>query len=260
MTCVDTASCTAPTHLLIDSDKICLAGQSCDATCFNCSGPDPNQCLTCKEGFVLDGGLCVPCDASCGSCNGLTENDCTSCKYKSFLTEVPATSGNWKCHSCDESCGQGCNGPLASDCWDCKQEGFYDTGSSCAACHNTCVTCSGPNSNNCLSCLYGWFQNGTTCEFKSCTNAVEYLDPVIFDCKVCLASNPNCVHCIGPDVDDCMTCPVTKPLLRVQRNFPAPVGDVGVCSTTCQPNSYQSGSKCLSCDFSCSGCTGPLNT
>ena len=53
-----------------------------------------------------------------------------------------------------------------------------------------------------------------------------------------------------------MTCPSSKPLLRVERNFHSPIGEVGTCSTSCLPNSFQSGSKCFTCDFSCSGCTG----
>jgi proprotein convertase subtilisin/kexin type 5 len=192
LTCIATASCPPATEILVDSSKICQTGTNCHTSCFTCSGAAATNCLTCLEGFTRNAGECVPCDLSCGSCNGLNNNDCTTCKPLSFLSEVPPSSGNWLCESCHISCRTGCNGPLASDCWDCKSEGYYDTGSTCGTCDSTCLSCYGPNPYNCLSCIYGWFKNGSTCEFRNCATGTEYLDPLIFDCKICLVNNVNC--------------------------------------------------------------------
>ena len=40
----------------------------------------------------------------------------------------------------------------SSNCITCK-DAFYLSGSTCAACHVTCKTCSGPTVNDCTSCF-----------------------------------------------------------------------------------------------------------
>ena len=57
----------------------------CDSTCEFCSGPNPDQCLTCQDGHSYDGSHCILCDKSCKTCFGTSKGECSSCPEGMFL-------------------------------------------------------------------------------------------------------------------------------------------------------------------------------
>lgn len=85
-----------------------------------------NTCL-CYSGQYYSGGSCYPCDPYCEECEGVSTY-CTKC-YASQLTFL-----------------------LGSSC--VCQNGTYQnsTALTCILCHLTCLTCIGPQSNNCTQC------------------------------------------------------------------------------------------------------------
>lgn len=75
----------------------------CHDDCVTCSGPGPEDCLSCPENHILagtapagcicnegsypDGDLCLPCTPPCVSCNSDRVDDCVSCIPNASLTE-----------------------------------------------------------------------------------------------------------------------------------------------------------------------------
>jgi hypothetical protein len=127
---------------------------TCETTYSKCTSCDPSRNLSnntcgCKIGFYLDaGGTCQSCKYSCKYCNA---NNCTSCpSSRRFVT------GSCLCN-----------------------DGYYDDGSSTEcirnipyltlACHKSCLTCNGPNPNQCTTCLASANRllSGTTCICKN---------------------------------------------------------------------------------------------
>ncbi len=51
---------------------------NCDPSCLTCSDTGINSCLSCYDGFYLDGGFCVNCDSSCLTCIN-SSTYCLSC-------------------------------------------------------------------------------------------------------------------------------------------------------------------------------------
>ena len=71
----------------------------CDYTCSICTGPNSDQCLSCRDGYSYDGTYCIHCDSSCKTCFGTLSNQCASCPDNKFL--------HW-----DFTCQSSCSAPL----------------------------------------------------------------------------------------------------------------------------------------------------
>ena len=103
-------------------------------------------------------------------------------------------------------------------CQSCGAGYFLNVGT-CLPCDKTCTTCSGPNPNNCLTCLSGYVFSAGAC---SC--------PAGFPCDTCKLALAGCIECIY-DIN----------------------GVVDRCKT-CGPGLYPVGTTCDSCDISCLTC------
>lgn len=120
--------------------------QGCDASCSSCTGPTPNQCISCSnlanvvingtcnstvcplEGFYNANGTCLQCHPDCATCSGPTLSSCTACP-----TLRPAIHNG----QCLEVC------PIGT---------VSTTNGTCQSCDATCSTCIGVASNQCLTC------------------------------------------------------------------------------------------------------------
>lgn len=141
----------------------------------------------------------------CHACQGGSERPC---------------SGNGRCDgdgsrqgdgSCQ--CHVGYQGPLCTDCVD----GYFsslrnETHSICTACDESCKTCSGPTSRQCIECEVGWERVQDACvdvdecraEASPCSEA-QYCENVSgsYLCEEC---DPTCVGCTGKGPGNCKEC------------------------------------------------------
>jgi hypothetical protein len=144
----------------------------------------PNNSCECPAGKAYADAtttVCSPvnCHISCETCDGVFDNNCLSCKngavldvYKRCIcpasTYRKATTG--ECQPCQPPC-LSCTGPLLSDCLTCKTNamelaigtskscrcklGYYSdsTALKCSPCNKKCIGCDGPNENQCTMCI-----------------------------------------------------------------------------------------------------------
>ncbi|KAL4482616.1 hypothetical protein ABPG73_021276 [Tetrahymena malaccensis] len=259
------ASCDSSTYLLTQgSQKSCVANcgdqlyqnttnntcSSCDPTCFNCSGPNPNQCTQCTGSKYLQGNQCQnTCNPGFyagpnNMCLGWPKN-CTSCPSPTFLNVD---------HSCVSQC----------------PNGFYADGNTCKACPSQCSTCilqgasavctSCPSSQalyngNCVSnCPAKTYQTNSklylqnnTCS-STCQNGT-FPDKSTNKCQKC---DSTCLTCSAGTNTDCLTCSSPN-YLQTDKNS---------CLPTCKSNEYQdsSSNKCAPCNVTCATCSGPAST
>ncbi|KAL4464370.1 hypothetical protein ABPG73_017849 [Tetrahymena malaccensis] len=300
------------------SCKDCLGGSSND--CLSCYDGTflqlpQNQCLNnCQIGYYGDitTKTCLKCNSSCKSCNGGQKNNCTSCQAPLFLQIstgecVDACNNNQYgdaltsiCTSCHSSC-KSCFGGSISECLSCNSGFFYqqstkqclnycnsnqykDTiNNTCINCHETCLTCFGPNSNQCLSCLSTLLfdKNSNMCK-TSCDNGFyQRFSNTKVICQTCestfgegciLCDYKSCNKCAqnfflyqNVCVDKCPQKTITSFInMTCSYNCDPPfVLQDNVCQNTCQDGFYPSNSlldsknqivKCLKCDNKCQKC------
>ena len=155
----------------------------------------------------------------------------------------PANSGT--CHDCDGSC-KTCSGPNSNQCLSCV-DGKYLSGSSsktCAACHSSCATCDGPLETDCLTCnTEDYFVDG------SC---VTYCNEPFYS-EVVGANNVCKTPCPGQFAwkDDSCTDTCSSPYSSVI------VKSLKACVCF---NEVADGQDCYACDSSCSTCDGQQAT
>lgn len=81
----------------------------------------------------------------------------------------------------------------------------------CAECHQTCMSCSGPDANQCTQCEKGLVLDPNTllCGVTGDTDCPPgtYLHDDQFTCMGC---HRHCYSCEGPGNDECQTCAVPK--------------------------------------------------
>jgi len=182
-------------------DEISQICQNCDISCEtckgisrNCTSCSPNSLLkitsnfgtcidNCTSNQYLSDYTCFPCDIRCSGCLGPSNSNCTACSSDYFL--------NISTNQCTNLC------PLISQ--------YYDKSlKTCKDCNNTCLTCSGPAYNQCLSCFpaFYYFPSATTCGsicpilgYYIKNNLCETCDST---CKTCKGSlNTNCLSCFS---------------------------------------------------------------
>uniref|UniRef100_A0A3P9Q8S7 Growth factor receptor domain-containing protein n=1 Tax=Poecilia reticulata TaxID=8081 RepID=A0A3P9Q8S7_POERE len=205
---------------------------------------------------------CHQCAPECGSCKERPSN-CLSCVGGFLLLD----------NSCLSSC----------------PEGYYDNSKECLPCDKSCLTCSGHEPTNCLSCdANRRVDESRRCVWNSQCSMDSYVD-LNGDCQRC---HTQCHRCDGPGKDHCLSCNEPHLLLSesplclsgfdpaCERCHPSCESCFGHHSQhckTCKPGFFKQASSCVEtcseshfgnkttmlcerCDPSCSQCVGSGNT
>ncbi len=242
-----------PTHTALDP-----VGQIncyvCDSSCDECSAPSNSAACTacvspkvlygssvgtcislpCPDGYAVNSAStkCLACDSSCSTCSAPGDNTkCTACPTGTYLY-----SGK---------CLASCPSKYAVD----------SSGTKCLACASSCAECSLPSSSTkCTSCASGYYLIGSvtgTCQ-SNCPSGMALNSPANTSCLNC---DTSCAQCSIPSsASKCTSCSTWKLLLGEAE---------GTCINSPCPSGYavdSSGTKCLSCDSSCSECVSPKNS
>lgn len=128
-TCKAQSTGCSSNKILDPTTKICCGG------CLRCYSPDYGKCSACPVGSYLQSDdTCQSCPSGCASCFGHSQNwMCLSCAgTKKFFGG-----------QCLDNCPAGTIANSANICV---------TPQAVPNCHSSCLTCSGPNSTQCLSC------------------------------------------------------------------------------------------------------------
>ena len=228
-----------PTGTFADNEKwMCT---KCDSRCKSCYGPHQEHCLSCPNGSYYYGDRCVklcpdthypdarineclPCSSNCASCH-LSPHICKSCSSKLLLNKTTS-----RCEpACQVSPGKTTDSSLQKI-------------DSCQ-CHASCLTCTGPNKNQCLSCKSSHRLWMGQCISEYCPSGF-YEES--FECHKCHSS---CRTCSGPAHTQCMDCSIDHNL-----------NSDGICSK-CPPGHYLNRAveipTCSPCYSQCSDCNGP---
>ncbi|EAR90502.2 zinc finger lsd1 subclass family protein (macronuclear) [Tetrahymena thermophila SB210] len=221
-----------------DTNQSC---SPCPSNCATCSGPNNNNCLSCSgnlffyqnqcipncpDGFFNDNtnNTCSPCDSTCFTCNGSKQNNCLSCQNKRYFN------------------------PLSNQCvYTCNSNQYPDqTSNQCKSCDTSCLTCNGPTSQFCTSCINGLFLENNQCVQKCSQN--YYVQP---NTNICQQCHNSCLTCSGPSSKECTSCVSSLIFINSQ------------CYSEC-PNGYytlqgQQKKECILCNYKCNlGCSGEL--
>ena len=116
--------------------------------------------------------------------------------------------------------------------------GFYSSNTNCIACNSSCLNCTGPSSDNCISCssTIPLYLNGGSC-VANCPSQT-YKNNNTFTCSNC--NYHACLNC-----SFCTSCPSTYILVNNQ------------CVSQCPIYTYyNSNGTCLNCYNFCLTCNG----
>ncbi|KAL4462387.1 hypothetical protein ABPG72_009214 [Tetrahymena utriculariae] len=162
LTCKDSPkNCTAcqTYYQLIASDNTCQACQinqgqyydfstktcmTCFQNCLQCTSS--TNCQLCKPGYSPNSNQCSPCNNSCLTCNGPNSNNCLSCNSGLYLYTSNST--------CQQTCNTG--------------GGYFANQNTCSPCDQTCSTCNGSYSTQCITCTTGLYKFGGDNLCKAC--------------------------------------------------------------------------------------------
>ncbi|KAL4462245.1 hypothetical protein ABPG72_003927 [Tetrahymena utriculariae] len=243
--CPDTClSCSNPDTILVGIKCVPKPGkfvnpsgdvQNCDASCYECSGPGPKKCTSCKGSLVLQNASCVcpagssidqnssftsciTCDPSCLQCNGPNPNNCISCQQNYV------SNGNGSCY---------CN----------LSQGWYlDKYGKCLKCHMNCKTCTGGEIYQCLTCL----NNASPVDgYCICNNGSYTSQAYPLACSLC---HDTCKNCTGSCQNKCTECFENANLVN------------GSC--VCQKGYFRNpdnNDQCEQCSINCFECSGDSN-
>ena len=218
-------------------DGFRAGAESCDdgnlVSYDGCSG----DCTTIEAGFTCSGGTptsidaCQPCHAACATCSGNTSSDCSTCATTHPFANFVSAPGE-----CVASCT-----PLGK---------YADSSLVCRSCEESCLTCSGASSSDCLSCPPSTLLDSGTC-VSECPLDGKFAD-VFGSTSLCRECSSSCKQCTGSSSSDCSACPSTG-----TKYF-----DLGSCLATCPDGKYadDSANSCASCDASCATCSGAART
>ncbi|KCV70870.1 hypothetical protein H696_03225 [Fonticula alba] len=208
---------------------------ACDAKCELCAEA-PDQCTACAPGFSWhDGrapspgttGTCAACPAGCHTCS-LDPNQGTRCF---------SCMAGWLLHwqgTCEVACPDG-TFALPGD-------------AACRHCPPQCVTCTGPNPDDCSSCQEGLRPGPPgTCQ-HDCPIRTYPIDDGDDSAAsaTCLDCSSSCLTCHGPGHDQCLSCKTSSEYLVE-----------GQCLANCPPRHFIQAGRCLPCHPGCLECQGP---
>ncbi|KRX08807.1 Insulin-like growth factor binding protein, N-terminal [Pseudocohnilembus persalinus] len=271
---------------------------SCAAKCQTCSGSastcttcsdskrDINKNCDCKDGYFDNAGTCVACQHPCSQCSG-SATACTACVAGSFrqgisnncacISDYSAPTNKYVCEQCSYPC-QTCT-TSKTNCTSCLttanrvsttncscNTGFYDTGTSCAACYHQCTSCSAYKT--CTACSYsgsapncscnpGQYDSGSTCLAcpAGCTFCTGYNQCTecqngFYDANLGLGAYKDCVQCVYP----CKNCISSNICLTCDRS-----NTDGAPDCACSNGYFEDSSAnpvCVACDYPCGNCQG----
>ncbi|CAL8254264.1 unnamed protein product [Boreogadus saida] len=169
--------------------------RDCAESCLTCSDYESSSCLSCKDNGRLDEmghcvwysqcsvhtyidekGQCLLCDPLCHRCSGPGKGRCLNCATLFLLN-----------NTCIEECPAGYYGD--------REE------MACKRCHESCVSCVGRHSVECVTCKPGQFYHGQSC-VESCSEG-HYSNTTSGFCERC---EPSCSRCSGPSSQHCLGC------------------------------------------------------
>ncbi|KAG8011985.1 Proprotein convertase subtilisin/kexin type 5 [Nibea albiflora] len=207
-----------------------------------------DECMDdCPDGYFASEAQheCVQCHANCSSCDGPDSDDCDVCK------NPKAVRYNGEClHQCpsntyyDETTNE-CRGRKVGSLFLIIQRmKFIDRVSIVPGCDKSCLTCSGHEPSDCLSCDTNRRKDasGHCVWFMECP-MLSYMDQNL-QCKPC---HKSCHRCSGPGQDHCLSCDEPNFLLN------------STCVRTCPAGYYgedRDERVCERCHFSCQSCAG----
>lgn len=204
-TCDDNIDCKVCYSPFVNQDGTCVTecnkgyanvnGQCEECTdsvrCNECNSTNLNECIACKEGFVLNNGICVNnCDCSQFIEHTIKGDVCLPCKEH--------------CKSCSDSisCNR-CESPFLlqiNECVEGCKDGYVRVGAECKKCSNSlCLVCTSEDQNICVECKDGYVLKDNQCT-DNCGLGYFVENKI---CKPCKDSN--CLTCINPG-DVCTDC------------------------------------------------------
>ncbi|PPQ70064.1 hypothetical protein CVT24_003808 [Panaeolus cyanescens] len=207
------------------------------------TGANGTACAACETGFFLSStGDCKVCQPGCAQCSG-TSAICAACK-DGFVQD---TNDRSKCVP---------SPPRRNDGSLCPPNAF-STGTGCALCANTCATCTGASSNQCLTCPTGsYFFDGNCVTADSNGNCQGtnglIADNVKLTCDTC---GSKCTSCGIPGFNALSTID----RLQCTGCLPGFVLSEGKCLESCPSGtvvSPQDNLTCIPCSSSCGTCAG----
>ena len=252
--------------------RIEVARQQCTSSCVNGNEDDdlckidncPKYCVGCTSG------ICTECEPAFYI--NVTENKCAvACPITGYLTiELPKK----RCELCDSSCKQCSQAAKTNSCTECyspeNPQRYLTLSSSCetqcinsyissvspptcGACHADCLTCSGPNTTDCLTCrpspasLKFFFEN--TCSASCPTNTFNN------GADICLKCHDSCSTCSNSSQNDCMSCSSTQQITKYFQNNQCFVNNCPPGFYNIPPVNGDRQGLCGPCIVGCSTCT-----
>ncbi|KAL4438376.1 hypothetical protein ABPG74_009415 [Tetrahymena malaccensis] len=270
-------------------DKVTGSCVLCPSNCSACFGSYPNQCLSCNEGYSLQGNYCVnkTCHSSCLSCSGPNQNQCTSCPTGNYLdSRNTCQPCQYPCENCFNSatecttCGQGyemdkflgkcvsmntCDSSCVkcsayrdpTKCTSCRDGQFLNQEGRCQKCDESCATCS-QKENKCIKCADGWEYdaNNRKCHMnchESCDTCTARQDPTA--CKRCafnyVMQNGLCVPC-DKSCYGCRENPKKCNMCMRDYKFDT---NKETCNPICNPGEFfDRNERCQKCVSPCATC------
>ena len=223
-------------------DMLDMACEMCDVTCAECNGKGAGDCTACFPDHVLNHTICVP-ERSCPPGQYVDDESCSSCIDHCQQCDNPLT-----CKQCDDNyflMTEKLRGGETSQCLQtCPEKWFASISDGlCVECHETCLTCNGPGSQNCLTCYPNGSQPNNNSECEVPCDLGLYYNPVSASCESCIEECASCLSRV-----ECVSCKPGSYLLP----------NTAVCSNKCTPGYYgdNTTTKCLKCDESCKTCNG----
>jgi proprotein convertase subtilisin/kexin type 5 len=254
--------------------NLAVCATNCHSSCRTCSGPNSNQCLSCKssavylnnmcncpyKSYMSSTGDCLPCaDLNCVMCsptgcamceNGLTAsngvcvcpNPATEVLVNGYCTPKYTTQcTNPACLSCAAdltTCILLKSGnDLTAPAYPCGANLYRDSTGQCRACHEDCMECNGPYRNNCTYCKAGYPLENGVCRGLIANTYYVLRNPV--------ACHPTCASCEGAGPNLCRSC----------------YGDSDLVNSACickYGGWRDSSQKCTwNCHYTCQTCNGP---
>ncbi|CAG8432925.1 6071_t:CDS:10 [Diversispora eburnea] len=192
---------------------------------------DGKRCDQCQPGFW--GPNCTVCENGTRENNNCkckkgwktgTEGKCTECDKGFHLFENDCISCPYGCETCD---GDG-------KCNECK------SGTGCAPCDSSCVSCFSGGEFGCLSCSNGRvYSNGRCVKPAECVNETFV--------------NSNKTFC-NPCSNGCQSCHSEG---KCSKCFEGYILDEEKCVKTCPDGKFKNQTICSACDQACNTCNGP---
>ncbi|KAL4496353.1 hypothetical protein ABPG73_007803, partial [Tetrahymena malaccensis] len=233
--------------------------KKCKQYCDQCDGS--SSCISCIEGYYLNGNTCLPCNINCRTCYGPSDQECSIC---SDPNKYISPSQNNNCvSSCDQTqryfinntinpqqkycllCSDFCSACNLTSCTQCISSLYYLTsGGTCQPCHNSCSTCNGSTENDCLVCrdstqFISQKQNNLCVPQCDLTQA-QYVDTSNPNQKYCNKCNSLCQTC--SDSIKCTTC--------IAGFYINPDGTCSPCHNSCSQCNGPSNNNCIVCQDS----------